>query len=262
MSVQTIFPFTRLVLVGTVHGDPQGYDRALQLLKDLAPDAVAVEISTFSLRYRDRHGPRWRRLFARALAQLPLEARQHLALMRVAAQIELPFEVQAAQDYSRAAGIPWQAVDASMIARRHLPAYARHLLAPANLRALLASPDEPLGQWTAAEYRRARYCLGRPPRRVAAAPSREAESRDRLMARRLCTLASRCERLVHLGGWEHLVPWPGENSLAHLVAHLNPVTLLLDEAGGWGKETGLEMGRPGNCPNERLFANSFSTGRR
>ena len=43
-----------LLLIGTVHGDPRGYERALKLLERFQPDLVTVEVSRFSLRYRQR----------------------------------------------------------------------------------------------------------------------------------------------------------------------------------------------------------------
>ena len=52
----------RLLLIGTVHGDPLGYERALKLLRRFKPDLVTVEVSRFSLRYRQRQGPHWQRL--------------------------------------------------------------------------------------------------------------------------------------------------------------------------------------------------------
>ena len=86
------------VLIGTVHGDPQGYERAWKLLRGLKPDLVTVEVSRFSLRYRQRREGRWQRLLQQALAELPAAAAGHLAIRRLAAQITLPFEVQVARE--------------------------------------------------------------------------------------------------------------------------------------------------------------------
>ena len=86
-----------LILIGTVHGDPQGQARAGKLLLHLRPDLVTVEISPFSLSYRLKHGRRWQRQLAAALAELPAGAERHLAIQRLAAQVALPFEVRAAR---------------------------------------------------------------------------------------------------------------------------------------------------------------------
>jgi hypothetical protein len=219
-----------LILVGTVHGDPQGYVRAGKLLHYLRPDLVTVEISPFSLRYRLRHGPRWQRQLARTLADLPPAAASHLAMQRLTAQVALPFEVQAARDYRRQAGVPWRPLDLGAPARRHLPRYALELLSPGNLRALLTTADGSLEEFIATEFRRARLALARPPWRLFPLSNQETLRRERVLARRLRRLAGRYHRVVHLGGWEHVVGWQDSAGLWQGVADLHPRRLLLEEA--------------------------------
>jgi len=219
-----------LILIGTVHGDPRGYARAWALLGYLRPDVVTVEISPFSLRYRLRHGPRWQRQLTRALAELPADAPQHLAIQRLTAQVDLPFEVQAARDYSRDCGVAWRPLDLGFLSRRHLPRYGAELLSPANLTALLRTPGGELKEYVAAEFRRARLAVSRAPRRLFTPGDSEAGRREDFLARRLRCLASRYDRVVHLGGWEHLVPWPDSPNLWRQVADLTPGRLFLDQA--------------------------------
>lgn len=219
-----------LILIGTVHGDPQGYVRAGKLLHHLRPDLVTVEISPFSLRYRLRHGPRWQRQLARALADLPPAAASHLAMQRLIAKVALPFEVQAARDYRRQAGVAWRPLDLGAPARRHLPRYEPELLSPANLQVLLTTADGSLEEFIAAEFHRARLALARNPRRLFPLSNPETQSRERVLARRLRRLAGRYPRVAHLGGWEHLVGWQDAFSLWQEVADLHPRRLLLDEA--------------------------------
>jgi hypothetical protein len=219
-----------LILIGTVHGDPRGYARAVALLNHLGPDLVTVEISPFSLRYRLRHGPGWQRQLTRALAELPADAAQHLAIQRLTAQVALPFEVRAAQDYSRDRKVPWRPLDLGFLSRRHLPRYGPELLSPANLKALLHTPDGDLKEYVAAEFRRARLAVRRPPQRLLAPGHSEAGRREGFLAQRLRRLASRSGRVAHLGGWEHLVPWPDSPNLWRQVADLTPGRLLLDQA--------------------------------
>ncbi|MBM4284069.1 MAG: hypothetical protein FJ128_02300 [Deltaproteobacteria bacterium] len=226
-------PFPRLALVGTVHGDPRGYGRALKLLTALAPDVVAVEISAFSVRYRERRQAQWRRLFQQSLARLPPGAEQHLALQRVAAQLALPFEYEAARDYSRDAARAWEPVDLAAAARRHLPRYALELITPANLEALLTTPDGSFPAWVAGEYARARRLLKHPPRAALPAPRKDDRRREQLMAKRLRRLVGRYQRVVHLGGWEHLAARRDGGGLAGLLSDLAPVRFLLDEADGF-----------------------------
>ena len=219
-----------LTLIGTVHGDPRGQARAGELLNHLRPDLVTVEISPFSLRYRLQHGARWQRQLANALAELPEGAALHLAIRRLAAQVALPFEVRAARDYSRSAGVPWRPLDLGFLSRRHLPRYAAELLSPANLEALLATADGELKDFVAAEFRRARQALARAPRRPLSPGAPETWRRERFLARKLRGLTSRHRRVVHLGGWEHLVAWQDSPGSWGDLADLKPGRVLLDEA--------------------------------
>jgi hypothetical protein len=219
-----------LILIGTVHGDPQGYERAWALLNHLDSDLVTVEISPFSLRYRLRHGPRWQRQLRQALSELPAEAARHVAIQRLMAQVALPFEVRAVRDFSRNRQVPWRPLDLGFLSRRHLPRYGTELLNPANLRALLNTPDGELKEYVAAEFRRARLAVARTPRRLFAPGDSEAGRREGFLARRLRRLASRYGRVAHLGGWEHLVPWPDSPNLWWQVADLTPGRLFLDQA--------------------------------
>jgi hypothetical protein len=220
----------RLILIGTVHGDPRGQTRAGKLLNRLHPDLVTVEISSFSLRYRRRHGARWQRQLATALAELPAGAALHLAIQRLAAQVALPFEVLAARDYSRGLDVPWRPLDLGYLARRHLPRYGPELLNPVNLKALLATADGSLEDYVAGQFHRARQALRLAPRRPFSPDAPEILRRERLLARRLRGLNARHGRVAHLGGWEHLVDWQDSPGLWGDLADLQPQRLLLDEA--------------------------------
>jgi hypothetical protein len=219
-----------LTLIGTVHGDPRGQARAGKLLSHLRPDLVTVEISPFSLRYRRQHGPRWQRQLATALAELPAGAALHLAIQRLTAQVALPFEVRAARDYGRSSGVPWRPLDLGFLSRRHLPRYGTELLSPANLQALLTTADGELKDYVAAEFLRARQALARAPRRPFSPGAPETLRRERFLSRRLRGLASQHRRVVHLGGWEHLVDWQDRPGLWGGLADLKPRRGLLDEA--------------------------------
>lgn len=223
-------PASNLVLIGTVHGDPRGYARVERLLDWLRPDLVTVEISRFSLRYRRAWEARWRRQLQKALAELPPEAQGHPAIVRVAAQIDLPFEYRAARDYSRRFGIKCLPLDLGGVSRQHLPRYGRELLSPANLRALAAEPGDGPEDLVSREFRRARLSLARSPWRLAPDDHPCTLRRERFLSRRLQRLAARGGRIAHLGGWEHLVPWRQEEGLRAWLAEADPSILLADEA--------------------------------
>ena len=82
----------------------------------------------------------------------------------------------------------------------------------------------------AAEFRRARLAMARAPRRPFSPAAPETLRRERFLARRLRGLVSRHRRVVHLGGWEHLVAWEDSPGLWPDLADLKPQRLLLDEA--------------------------------
>jgi len=227
------FTSPRLLLLGAVHGDPQGYERAVRLLRRWQPDLITVEISRFSLRYRQRQEAKWQRRLYQALKCLPPAAWGHLAIRRLTAQVALPFEVRAARDYSRQYRIPWRPLDLSGPSRWHLPRFARELLSPDNLSALLSTEDEPLEDYVAREYRRAHCSCRRPAWRLPGIGP-ETRGREHLQARRLRKYLSKYERVAHLGGWEHLAPWRDGDGLWAALADLQPGRLLLDEADNLG----------------------------
>ncbi|MEW6388239.1 MAG: hypothetical protein AB1491_12050 [Thermodesulfobacteriota bacterium] len=222
-------PSANLILLGTVHGDPQGYERAWKLLDHFRPEIVTVEISPFSVRYRGRAERRWQKLFNQALAELPPGAREHLALRRIAAQVALPFEYRVARDWGQRYGIPVKPLDLSGPARRHLPRYGKELLSPANLKALLQTPDGSLEDFVTGEFSRARRSLDGQVSRLPLFKDKEARERECFLARRLRRLAASGARLAHLGGWEHLPSRSDGAGLAHLLNDLNPGLFLLNQ---------------------------------
>jgi hypothetical protein len=224
-------PTSQLILLAAVHGDPAGYERAWQFFECLRPEVITVEISRFSVRYRQRQVKNWRRQLAQALLALPPEAARDLAVARVAAQAEVPFEYRAARDWGNLHKIPVKFLDSGKLARRHLPRYARELLTADNLRSLCAAGHTgTLETFVAGEFRRARLAREGKFRLSPRLADADDSARERLLARRLQVLMAAGKRVVHLGGWEHLIPWPGGGSLVQLLGSLKPAIALLDEA--------------------------------
>jgi hypothetical protein len=71
---------------------------------------------------------------------------------------------------------------------------------------------------------------GRSARRRISPDVPETLRRERVRARRLRRLVARHRRVVHLGGWEHLVDWQDRPGLWGSLADLKPRRGLLDEA--------------------------------
>jgi hypothetical protein len=223
--------------VGVVHGDPEGYDKILRVLDQVRPRIISVEISEYSWRYRRRQEARWRQQFQLGLQALPRQQRKHLALDKVAAQIACPFEVRAAEDYARRHGVAWQAVDINALSREHLPRYGKELLSPKNLTNLTLTPDADWGEYIRQEYRRARRALQTGPgRRIGWADttvSPQAAMREKVLAQRVRRLAKKWSRIVHVGGWEHLIASGSDKTMADYLAAWRPERLLLDEVRHW-----------------------------
>ena len=224
-------PTSQLYLLATVHGDPAGYGRVWRFFEYVRPEVITVEISRFSVRYRQRAGRDWRRRLSGALASLPPDTDKNLAVARLAAQIALPYEYRAARDWGKVQHIPVKLLDTGVVARRHLPRYADQFLTTENLRLLRETgPAGTLEAFVIQEFHRARLALERKLKRIPRPQVAEDGSRERLWAKRLRRLAAKEKRVVHVGGWEHLVPWPDGGGLPHLLADLKPCIMLLDEA--------------------------------
>jgi hypothetical protein len=192
---------------------------------------ITVEISRFSVRYREQALRDWRRRLSKAVKALPPEAEKSLAVARVAAQADLPFEYRAARDWGKVHQAPVKFLDAGRAARSHLPRYADELLSPDNLRFLWENEGPgTLEEFVAAEFRRARLAREGKIRPLPRLNNPGDNRRERLWARRLKDLVNGGKRVVHLGGWEHLVPWEGGGGLAQLLADMKPCIMLLDEA--------------------------------
>lgn len=224
-------PTTQLVLLATVHGDPDGYERAWRFLEYWRPDVITVEISRFSVHYREKAAKGWRHRLSEALKTLPPKAATNVAVARVVAQASLPFEYRVARDWGRTYQVPVKLLDTGAAARHHLPRYKEDLLTLGNL-GLLCETGAPgtLEEFVAKEYQRARLARAGKLRRLPDFIGVEVGKRERLWNKRLRRLVTGTRKVVHLGGWEHLVPWPDGGGLVHYLGDLQPFIMLLEEA--------------------------------
>lgn len=209
-----------LVMLGTIHRDPQGQARLAAALAGLHWGLISVEVSVYALSFRRRWGPTLLAELAQnlpqaaSLAGLDLEAaRQHPGLVWLVAYLALPHEWTVCQEQAARRGAPCVALDFSRLSRRLL-ADAGQLVGTANLAHLLGAPapaSAGLERRRAADLLAGRGGWPRPP---APEPEREAGLARRL--KRLLAAGIRRGRLplVHVGGWQHLLagqdppPWP------------------------------------------------------
>ncbi|MBN2497239.1 MAG: hypothetical protein JXR96_21785 [Deltaproteobacteria bacterium] len=207
----------RLVLVGTVHLDPQGGRSLRALLDELRPELITVEVSAYAIEFRKHIASDLAGLMApyrRVDGGLPpgLEA--------AAAQLELPFEYAASEEWAARRGARLEAVGDSRLSRRLLGRLQRELLTPENLASLAARPGTGLAAEVEQAWQLARRRARRPLDTAAAA---ERERVERALAKRIRKAGAGELDCVHAGGWEHL------EGLCGLLADLAPEPRLLRE---------------------------------
>lgn len=234
-------PFGRVTLVGTVHRRGNDAD-LLSLLETLSPDIITLELSPRAVHWRLSEGPRLLRRFERILHRIAVvEGLDRQALDRhpevagIRVLLAFPAEFRAAAAWAGPRGVPLLPVDLSAISARKLKRVEEELVTFRNLRTLLSMPRE-----TAEEegYVSARRLVegnsGREVREAFLARRRGEEGigvRDRWMARAIRRrVRGRPEiRLVHLGGWVHLVEDERGETLFSRLKDLQPERIL---AGG------------------------------
>jgi hypothetical protein len=202
-----------LILVGTVHLDPDGYDRLKTLLFELKPETVCVDVSTYALEFRRTLGREYRSLldnFRREDGSLPP------ALAAVDVQLQVPFEYRAADDYAERRGARVVPVGDSAQSQKLLGHLSRELMTTDNLVKLASREEPPLSEQVEKEWERARKYY-----RVGSPTSGGIEKADKRLARRIKEYAGR-EPVVHVGGWEHL------KGLSELLSEFKPELKLLN----------------------------------
>jgi hypothetical protein len=222
----------RLVLVGTVHRDPQGFAKLSRLLEMESPAILTVEFSPYGRTFRARNAgalrSRLRTNLRKIAAEQGREIRKNLAhpaIQSLFALLQEPYEWRAAKAYARREGVELWDIDLSTYSRQRL-AHVGELITEENLRALLGAPSDPRTQ-IESQYNRARFLWAHPP--AVDLDSHGEEERDLHMAGRIRgILENRMgKKLIHVGGWEHLIELPDRKTLFTLLADLQPRRVIL-----------------------------------
>lgn len=232
-----VAPFS-LTLIGTVHRSG-GYAPLRQLLAELRPDCLTLEMSEFAVAFRRGEDARRRqRRLTNLIIQLAAERgtdcrllARHPEIIGIRRLLALPFEYRAAADHAREKKIPLEPIDSSTISARKLRLVEAELLTLENLRLLTELPATPASESGAAARA---FVLGSRDaslRLAFLAPRRGEEEigeRDRLLANEIRRRFLPGRHLVHIGGWVHLVDDPQGESLYSRLADLAPRRLLLE----------------------------------
>jgi hypothetical protein len=228
-----------LLLIGTVHGDPDGMARLLGLLKKEEPGLVAVEASPYGLSYRQRYGRRLRRLLRRRLRCVSeghgVSWERWGQFQAIVSQLSFPFEYKASLRFCRDSGARFWCLDLSAMSRELIHASWDELVSPRNIEALLHEPPEDLRTPVKKAYALASKLLKEKQSGYLSAFVREFEA-DPAWKNREAALAEGLEkgygmmksgRLAYVGGWQHLVCPSDGGTLCDRLSHLHPRRVLL-----------------------------------
>ncbi len=197
------------------------------------PDYLTVEISPYARDFRKEQGAILRSVLRSNLRTLSIRKRKplqeilvHPAILGLFILLKEPYEWRAAWDYARENQKSVEDIDLSAYSREKL-AHLAEMTSLENLMSLLELPFENFSEQVEAHYGRARILFAHPP--TARVPIPEIIFREISMAEKIGhrVLHGKGMKVVHIGGWEHLVDFPGDNSLWGRLKNLNPRRVLL-----------------------------------
>jgi hypothetical protein len=224
-----------LLMVGTVHRDPQGRCRLLRFLRREQPGIVSVEISPYARFFRARKAAGFRATLRENLRRIHREEGvswqallSHGAIQGVFLMLKEPYEWQAARAYAEETGKRVQDIDLSEFSEKRL-SYLPETVSRENLRTLLALSFPSLPEQVKGHYKRARFLFSHPP--SVWVKGLEMRERESIMAEKIRSLVLQAEgkKVVHIGGWEHLLEYSGEPSLYGLLKDFRPRRVLLSD---------------------------------
>jgi hypothetical protein len=222
-------------MVGTVHRDPGGRRKLLELLRREQPSVLSVEISPYARFFRARKAAAFRATLRENLRRIQREEGiswgdllSHSAIQGIFLLLKEPYEWQAARAYAEETGGRIQDVDLSEFSEERL-SHLSETVSGENIRTLLSLSFPALPEQVKGHYDRARFLFSHPP--SAGVKSREMREREFIMAEKIRFLVLQAEgkKVVHIGGWEHLLEFSGELSLYGLLKDLLPRRILLSE---------------------------------
>ncbi len=228
-----------LLLIGTVHGDPEGLERLLTLLKMEKPIHIAVEISPYGLFYRKRNGSLLKATLTRRIRRLerqtgvPLRAREEITSIRE--KFSTPFEYRAAVRYCIGSKANFHAIDLSNLSRDLIESCWKKLISTDNLKTLLNYPSKNDLSSILQEYLLAERLLkekeGSLINTLLAPLGSEPiyAEREAHLERALLDLYKKIETgcFVYVGGWQHLLHTGHFQTLFQRLLPFKPRRILL-----------------------------------
>jgi hypothetical protein len=230
-----------LILIGTVHGDPDGATRLRRLLEREQPLTVAVEVSPYGLSYRRRNGrflrKRLRRVVKRLSRSLENSWQRWGQVRAIQAQLLVPFEFLSAQRYCRDSGASLYCLDCSSWSRQWIHSHWHQLISRENVAALFRQEPEDLREQAERSYGLAASLLSDVNRVMVSAFSRgwsvdtHWQKREAELTRGVKRLYGglRRGRLAYVGGWQHLLSPTAGSTLYERLERLRPRRVLLSD---------------------------------
>jgi hypothetical protein len=222
-----------LIMVGTVHRDPKGYPKLLQLLEREQPALITVEVSPYGRNFRSQQSAALRITLRENLAAIQKEEGRPLreiisqnAILEIFFLLQDPYEWRAAKAYADLYGIVPRDIDLSCYSEDKL-SHLSELISVENLRTLLRIPFPDLSKQVESEYSRAQFLFFHPP--STRSPIQEVGEREACMAEKIRRFAQQGngKKILHIGGWEHLIAFSQGKSLFGLLRDLQPRRILL-----------------------------------
>ena len=223
-----------------MHHDPRSAAPLAELLGQLHPDQLTVEISPDVVDYRQTHGVLLLRKLGMILKRLVGPSSQqpslykHPAIVTIRNLLGLPYEFHVACTYAEEKGIELHAIDQADLSLAKLRPVEERLITLQHLRAIASSPWGSPPSYVR-NYELARQLLSAPDAGMRASflnGCRGEEGigpRDQHLAEKIRALVQdHPGHLVHIGGWVHLIEDPRNETLYSLLGDLNPQRILLD----------------------------------
>jgi len=232
------------ILIGTVHRDREGETKLQRLLEEIGPEIITLEMSAYACRYRQAQGSAQLLRLDRILHRLSRETERseeelaaHPTVIDIRTLLALPFEYRAASLYAQGRDIPLHLIDLSNVSAVKLRRVETELITYKNLKILTALPENHRPAAEEEGYATARALIFggcRSEVRQSYLERRRGDEgvgpRDAWMAtelrRRVET--SRGRRVVHIGGWIHLLEDEKRETLYSRLEDLHPVRMLLE----------------------------------
>jgi len=233
-----------LLLIGTVHRDPDGALKLRKILAEERPVTLAVEVSPYGLFYRRRNFRHLRRRLVRRVKRLALDLevawRDWGQINAIEIQLAVPFEYRMAQKYCRDTGAALACIDSSLWSKDWIHKHWQRLLSSENLEALLKCSPETLSKEVEREYKIAAHLLSKKEQSLASAFTGDWsayplwQQREMELAQVLEETYARVQegRVAYVGGWQHLICPNTGGTLYDRLRHLQPRRILLNDGAG------------------------------